>query len=340
MMDCKISICIATFNRGFFLKQILKSFSLYTSLFSRFEIVLVDGGSTDDTEYVVKSFSKCGLDLNYIRLSQKGGVDKDFDIAVRNSKFKYCWLLPDDDLIVDNALEYIFSKIHFYHSPDVLVLNSFCFNYDFDSQLNSQNIQLDNDIFIDSFNFQNILFEVTDRYLSYIGAIVIKRELWIDSFSFNYFNSRFIHLGVLSEIPLTSKILICAQPIVKIRLGNAEWAEISFYIWFKLWPNILSNFTSLNFDLKKKMLYKSFKSLLSLFLYQRALGHLNFKVFRSVLFKKESILPQLLGFSIICCPSFILRYVYFLRYKLSNDLVGLYNISSGRFTNNLWKSKL
>lgn len=338
-MDNNISICIATYNRGFFLKQILNAISLNVRFFSNFEIVIADGGSTDDTENVIEYFLSYGLDINYIRLEKKGGVDKDFDIAVRNAKFNYCWLLPDDDLIVYNALEYVISKIVFYHYPDVLVLNSCCFSYDFDCQLNSRNILIDEDVYVNSSNFQNTLFELTDRYLSYIGALIIKKDLWINSFSFKYFNSRFIHLGVLSEIPLNSKILICSQPIVKIRLGNAEWSDISFFIWFKFWPNIISNFTSLGFELKNKLLFRSFKSLLSLFLYQRSLGYFDFNVYKKTLFKKDIFFIQVLGLFIVLIPSFFLRLIYFVRYKLSNDLVGLYNIGPGRYTKNTWKSK-
>lgn len=339
IMDNNISICIATYNRGFFLRQILNTISLNARFFSNFEIVIADGGSTDDTVNVIEYFSSYGLDINYIRLEEKGGVDKDFDIAVRNAKFKYCWLLPDDDLIVDNALKYIFSRIEFYQFPDVLILNSCCFSYDFDCQLNFRNILIDEDVYVNSCNFQNTLFEVTGRYLSYIGALIIKKDLWVNSFSFKYFNSRFIHLGILSEIPLTSKILICSQPIVKIRLGNAEWSDISFYIWFKFWPDIISNFTSLDLELKNKLLNRSFKTLLSLFLYQRALGYFNFKVYKNLLFKKDIFYTQFLGLFIVLIPSFILRFIYFVRYKLSNDLVGLYNIGPGRYTKNSWKSK-
>ena len=72
--------------------------------------------------------------------------------------------------------------------------------------------------------------------------MIIKKELWEPVNSEKYYGSRFIHLGVLSQIPYNSSVLIIKDPLIRIRLGNEEWGKVAFGIWYKLWPQIIGEF--------------------------------------------------------------------------------------------------
>jgi len=334
-----LSICIATFNRANYLQKtlnsILKNNLIYE--FSNFEIVIVDGGSNDITERVVNDYINLGLKISYIKLDVKGGIDKDFDLAVKHSKNKYCWLLPDDDLISEDAISYIYNKLN-ESNPDVLIANSNCWSTDYCNKLNNKNINIDADILISNNNFHDILFDTTKGYTSYIGCFIIKRELWNQANTSLYYGSRFIHIGVLSTLLKNSKILISSKPIIYIRLGNAEWTNISFNIWFHLWPSILSLFDFQSKKLKKEICLKSKKSIFSLFLYHRALGTFNYRTYKENIHLSENIYTKIFGFITLLMPSYFIRKIYFIKYITTNNQVGIFNITTGRLSKNSWKS--
>jgi glycosyltransferase involved in cell wall biosynthesis len=334
-----LSICIATFNRANYLQETLNSILINYLIneFSTLEIVIVDGGSNDITERVVYDYINLGLKISYIKLDVKGGVDKDFDLAVKHSKNKYCWLLPDDDLISEEAISYVYNKLN-ESNPDVLIANSNCWSVAYSKKLNNKNINIDADLLISNNNFHDLLFDTTKGYTSYIGCFIIKRELWNQANTSLYYGSRFIHIGVLSSLQKNSKILISSKPIIYIRLGNAEWASISFNIWFNLWPSILSLFDFQNKKLKNEICLKSIKSVFSLFLYHRALGTLNYRTYKENIHLSKNMYIKIFGFISLLFPSYIIRKIYFIKYIITNDQVGIFNVTIGRLSKNNRKS--
>ena len=100
----RISIAIPTYNFGSFIAETLSSV-LTQSPSEDFEVVVVDGASTDNTAEVVKSFSRKHRNLRYINLGKKGGIDADIAQAVELSTGEYCWLFSADDIMRPGAIE-------------------------------------------------------------------------------------------------------------------------------------------------------------------------------------------------------------------------------------------
>jgi len=94
-MKLKLSVAICTFNRSKSLSHCLKSLCRQT--FSDFEVIIIDGGSTDDTNQIIDKFSK--------KLKIKLVVDRHKELAQvrdqgwREARGKYvAWI--DDDVVV------------------------------------------------------------------------------------------------------------------------------------------------------------------------------------------------------------------------------------------------
>ena len=79
-MSIKLSICIATRNRGEFIGETLESIAAQCT--SSVEIVVLDGASSDNTEQVVRALQNAMPALRYFRQEKNGGVDRDDDAVV------------------------------------------------------------------------------------------------------------------------------------------------------------------------------------------------------------------------------------------------------------------
>ena len=112
-----LSIAIPTFNRANKLEAQLSSLHQLVSktLFSgHIEVVVVDNCSTDSTQDIIKSFSS--LERDYIFSSYKNekniGSDLNFGQAILRSQGIFAWLLSDDDMLREDAIDYIYQSLN------------------------------------------------------------------------------------------------------------------------------------------------------------------------------------------------------------------------------------
>jgi len=97
----KISIITPTYNRAHLLPRAWASLKAQT--FSDFEWIVVDDGSTDETESVVASFNDPRI--RYIKLPKNRGVNAARNRGIEASRAPYLVFLDSDDEMVPEALE-------------------------------------------------------------------------------------------------------------------------------------------------------------------------------------------------------------------------------------------
>lgn len=279
----RLSICIATYNRGSFIAQTLDSF--IEQLGDRVELVVVDGASPDDTPSVIEHYVRPDRALRYFRESVNSGVDADYDKAVCYARGDYCWLMTDDDLLVPGALDCVLRALD--DGPDLVVVNSQVLTADFSMVLTERLLKLRNGREYD--NGSEDFFVDAANYLSFIGAVVIKRSVWLARKRSEYFGSLFIHVGVLFQAPLLGRVRIIADPLIKIRYGNAMWTPRGFEIWMFKWPALIWGFGSYSDAAKASVSAREpWKSLLNL-VYRRAVGSYSIVEFRRFVAGKHSV---------------------------------------------------
>ena len=103
-----ITVCTPTYNRAHLLNK------LYTSLkkqnYNSFQWIIVDDGSTDDTEAVVNEFIKeNNINIRFIK-KKNGGKHTALNIGIDNAEGELFWIVDSDDYIIDDALKYIWNK--------------------------------------------------------------------------------------------------------------------------------------------------------------------------------------------------------------------------------------
>lgn len=261
MKDYLISICIATYNRSKFISQTLDS--IIVQLNDQIEVIIVDGASTDNTEEVILKYVNKYKNIFYHKLESKGGVDQDYDIAVKKSNGKMCWLFTDDDIMKNGSIEKVFQYLD--NETNLIIVNAEVKDKSLNKILIKSQLNVNSDIVKYDFDI-NELFIITAQYLSFIGGVIINRKLWLSRKRKIYFGSEFIHLGVIFQERITGKTVIISNPYISIRFGNAQWTERSFKIWMYNWPEFIWSFPLITEKSKKMVVsrypWKSFKKLL------------------------------------------------------------------------------
>ncbi len=97
-----LSICIPCYNFGAFIGATLDS--ILPQLTAEVEVVVLDGGSSDDTVATVKRRQAEHPTLRVVEQGFRGGIDRDIDKAVSLAQGQYCWIFSADDIMFEGAV--------------------------------------------------------------------------------------------------------------------------------------------------------------------------------------------------------------------------------------------
>ena len=275
-MTPRLSICIATRNRASVLGPALES--LLKQCTDGVQIVVVDGASTDDTQQVVTRLQDRHDCIRYVRRERNGGIDRDFDQAVVEASGEYCWLMSDDDVLVPGAVAKIMAYLE--SGPSLLVVNSELRDSSLRTVIVPDRLRIGSDRTYARRETAR-LFEDMSAYLSYIGAVVIRREIWMARPRDPYYGSFFVHVGVIFGAPLPGVAIALAEPLIRVRFGNTQWRPKEFEIRMVRWTELISQLHQVDVQLRAR-LYPSapWTSTKSLFFY-RAKGTYGWHEYRA-----------------------------------------------------------
>lgn len=108
MDDIFLSIIIPAFNSEKYIGKCLES--IVNQNYNNYEVIIVNDGSTDNTEKICKNIIK---DNNKFKIINKinGGVSSARNEALKISTGKYIWFIDSDDYIEKDAFKIIYEKI-------------------------------------------------------------------------------------------------------------------------------------------------------------------------------------------------------------------------------------
>jgi abequosyltransferase len=85
--------------------------SILPGLSDDVEIVILDGGSTDDTGAVVAQKIRGFRQIHFFQQGYRGGIDRDIAKVVRLAQGEYCWLVSADDIMKPEAINKVLNAI-------------------------------------------------------------------------------------------------------------------------------------------------------------------------------------------------------------------------------------
>ena len=107
-----LTLFTPTYNRARTLPNLYRS--ILRQAYYDFEWIIVDDGSTDDTETLVKQWRKetHAFSIVYIRVPN-GGKQRAINRAVQMAKGEYLCIVDSDDVLSDDAIGFIVSKLQY-----------------------------------------------------------------------------------------------------------------------------------------------------------------------------------------------------------------------------------
>jgi abequosyltransferase len=257
-----LSICIPTLNRGSLIGRTLES--ILSQVTDEVEVLVVDGGSTDQTKDVVSKFQQDFSAVRYM-CSQGApasktdpvcpsgaGFDRDCSLAVEMATGEYCWLFTDDDIMKQGAISKVIQATS--ERYDLVIVNAEVRTADLAQILESSRLRLQRNRVYSPTEWE-VLFADTAEYLTFVGGVVIKRDVWRARKKEPYIGTGFIHFGVVFQSALSCDALVIAEPLITIRYGDALYMRTSRYfeIWMFIWPELIWSLPNISDSLKRRM---------------------------------------------------------------------------------------
>lgn len=280
-MTYKLSICIPTLNRAQFIGETLDS--IVVQLTEEVEVVIVDGGSVDETEAVVRRYQTRFPQVRYVRKTSDGatpsnsGFDRDCHHAVELARARYCWLMTDDDLLAEGAIQRILRELDAGYA--LIVASVEIRDKSLRRVLAARRPDLAEDRRFGSATWDEFV-AVAGKHLTFVGAVVVDRNFWLGRIRERYFGTGFVHVGVIFDRPIEGSILLVSQPLVIIRMGNAQWSSRAFQIWMFGWPELIWSFSGIPDDVKKRITARHPWDNLKVLLAQRTFGTYSLREYR------------------------------------------------------------
>lgn len=122
-MEPLLTIAIPTYNRLEKLKISLNKILDSTNGHNEIEIFVSDNASTDGTKEFVETIQKENSNLKYYRNVENLGMDGNFHNCFRKAQGRFLWMLSDDDLLFENAVETV---LHVIERNPVMVFCNLC----------------------------------------------------------------------------------------------------------------------------------------------------------------------------------------------------------------------
>lgn len=190
-----ITIGIPVYNGEKSIADLIRSIIIPEDLLDNIEILVSDNCSTDNTAEIVKEFTH----VKYFKNLKNIGYDRNVHNVFEKALGEYVWTIGADDVIIgDKTLNRICKII--VEQPNVRLINV------------AENSGLKNEYEIYS-NDENFLID--SKFQSgFVSSNIINRETWLNANPSDYFDTGWIHFGVIMKIANCNTSIITRSKLV------------------------------------------------------------------------------------------------------------------------------
>ncbi len=170
-----VSVIVPVYNVEQYLSECLES--LISQTYTNIEIIVVNDGSTDKSENIIKSFQEKFKNIIYIYQENKG-VSEARNIGLKNSKGDYVLFVDSDDYIDIYMIEKMYSNANKYDA-DVVICGHTKFYEENYAKKQIVNYNLDENCIYDGEQVLNLL--LSSKVKGFLTAKLFKRSRLVES---------------------------------------------------------------------------------------------------------------------------------------------------------------
>ena len=201
----KISVIIPCYNCSSNITKLLNGFPDGLE----FEFILINDGSTDDTQYVIEQYiSVSSKDISLLNIKNVGAAQAR-TVGLKKSSGDYIFFCDSDDAVYSENIKFYLNLIKS-EKPDLLYFSSVMY-------LPNDNVTINKVSFNENIYFSNsdefLVYQLrSEQYTSAVWTYIFNRDVLINSNAkFTIRNAHEDHFFTLSLISNSKKIFCCPK---------------------------------------------------------------------------------------------------------------------------------
>lgn len=218
-----LTFAIPTYNGAEFLAGAIESIvkEAAAEKLKDIEVLISDNCSTDGTREIAEKYQAeyPGM-VRYRRNTENVGYDRNVDLAVREARGEYVWLIGDDDYLSPGGVSAIRAKLLAQADPKPAALIAPADHY---NMVRKEMVYADRPPADKVCPDGNSFFESTMWKTSSMASVIVNRADWEQMDLSDAFGSHWGHLAGLIKIMKNRPGVVLAAPPVIVRIRNPRW---------------------------------------------------------------------------------------------------------------------
>jgi len=309
-----LSIAIPSHNKTYFLIEAVDSIIREKEFGNEIDLVISDNSLNDETKKIYEKKYFKNKNVQWFNSKKYKCLDSNVNRAVELADGEYVWIFGDDDIIEKNILKKVIDFIK-KETPAILILNSSSFS---ESGIIENSRMPINSPKIYHENQNDKFLKEIGGYLTYIGAIIVKKDLWIKHYDKSKIGKFFAHLQCIANIKIGRRAYFLPNTAINMRVGSQTWTSEHFLIWYKYYPEIIWGLENYSNDAKNSVIQQNPILSITTLAASRAYKRFNFGIWKNMIFRSNSITKKYKFISLLISvfPTFILKNIYiaFIKY--------------------------
>lgn len=210
-MKYNLTIGIPTFNGERTLETLLKSIVNSKTSF-RYEVVISDNNSNDNTPIICKKYSKEYSFIKYYRNNENIGFDGNVNMLFQHSKDGFVWIIGDDDYIRNDSIQTIYENINKYEGKISYIYTNFSmFNNKVNKISTYRKTNILKDYYLDNFSDVTQIIKLDN---SFVSSNIFNKSIWKKYYDKDMLNTQWIHYEMFLKTSIENQnYLILKNPL-------------------------------------------------------------------------------------------------------------------------------